>query len=468
MEVNPIIARTVMQQRFRAFNGDLYNRPEVHLVVNDGRSFVRGSAERYDSIQATLVDTWAATAAGAFTLSENNLYTREAFADYLTHLTDDGLLTMTRWRNDPPREFLRLLVLGRSALTKLGVTQDHARHFYVASDARMATFLLKRTPFSPEEVASLDAYVEAAGLTRLFSPLADDDNAYAHFLRTADWRQFVARHPDDISPPSDDRPFFFYTVRPERLLAAAARFSQLSRDNLGLVLLLLSLAVVGVLVLAFLVLPLFLLRRDVLAGERGVKLRFLSYFIAIGIGFITVEIALMQRFVLLLGRPVLALVVILFALLVTSGAGSYLSRRTRAARLPRVIARNTLVLAGLLVAALCGLTPLFALLAGAPLAVRVAVAVALIAPLGLCMGSFLPLGVAGAGERLAPLVPWAWGINGAASVLGSVLAMVLAMNAGFDLTLGAGLLCYGAAALSARLFSRTTAQAEGVAAEQAA
>src|SRR5207248_8432493 len=126
VEINPIIATTIMRQKFPQLSRGLYLRPDVHILVEDGRAFVRRSAEKYQILQATLVDTWASTAAGAFALSENNLYTTEAFCDYLTHLTDDGILAFTRWGFDPPRESLRLISLAMVALRGLGET-DPAR-----------------------------------------------------------------------------------------------------------------------------------------------------------------------------------------------------------------------------------------------------------------------------------------------------------------------------------------------------
>src|SRR4029077_3907031 len=137
VEINPIIAQTVMRERFAALSKRLYFRPEVHVVVEDGRSFVRRSADRYQVIQATLVDTWASTAAGAFALSENNLYTTDAFRDYLQHLTSDGLAAFTRWGFEPPRESLRLVSLAIDALTQLG-ENDAWRHIIVGREGSVA------------------------------------------------------------------------------------------------------------------------------------------------------------------------------------------------------------------------------------------------------------------------------------------------------------------------------------------
>src|SRR5579863_6594783 len=130
VEINPIIAETVMQQRFPGLSRGLYFRPEVHIFTEDGRSFVRRSSDKFQVLQATLVDTWASTAAGAFALSENNLYTTDAFRDYLTHLTDDGLMAFTRWGLDPPRESLRLISLAMQALGDIG-ERSASRHIIV-------------------------------------------------------------------------------------------------------------------------------------------------------------------------------------------------------------------------------------------------------------------------------------------------------------------------------------------------
>jgi MFS family permease len=449
VELNPIIANDVMKGAFKDFNGGLYLRPEVNVLAGEGRSFIRSRDIRYSTIQATLVDTWAATAAGAFTLSENTLYTLDAFRDYLAHLQADGILTMTRWRNDPPREFLRLLVIGRAALDERGI-KDHAAHFYVAADRRMATFLLKRKPFTPQEIAALDTYVAHAGLEPIHSPSGRRDNAYTRFLRLADWRGFVAAHEDDLRPPRDDRPFFFYTVKPSSLWRVFHNITRLTEHNLGLLMLLILLGLVLALVLVFFLLPLFLFRRDVLRSDRSGKARYLLYFLALGAGFITVEIALVQKFVLFLGHPSYALLVVLFSLLIFSGWGSYRVRNVASSGLTREIMRSFVVFGVVLVVYLFVLSPLFNLLVGLPISLRVVIAVVFIAPLGLYMGTFLPLGIQGAGERFGELVPWAWGLNGAASVFGSVLAIVLAMNLGFNATLVVGMVFYALGILAVR------------------
>jgi len=342
-----------------------------------------------------------------------------------------------------------LLVLCRAALDDAGIN-DHARHLYVAADDRMATFVLKRTPFSDSELDRLDAYINAQSLRAIYSPRLSPANPFAAFIATPGWLAYVDRYGDDISPPTDDRPFFFYTLKPAKLLQALLSPRETSLANLGLVLLVLALFIVGVLVLAFLVLPLFVLRRDVLALHRAEKSRYLAYFMAIGVGFMAVEMSLMQSFVRVLGQPALSLVVVLFALLVAGGIGSFCSRLRplwprftswRARLWPRL-----LVVA--LLPALAG--PWSALISTQPLSLRILGVLLLLLPVGFALGAFLPLGIAAAGERLKAVVPWAWGLNGAASVLGSVLAVVLAMNVGFLHTMLVGVVFYALAVLAAR------------------
>lgn len=448
VEVNPLIADTVMKQVFAEFNGHLYTRPEVEVVVDDGRSFVRRSDESYSSIQATLVDTWAASASGAFALTENNLYTADAFEDYLAKLQPDGIISMTRWYGSPPKEFIRLLGLGREAMTRNGIPEsEHAAHFFVAAEQRMATMLLKRTPFTAAELDALEARCKEAKLTVYYRPAvggapATAVPALAEYLSSSP-EAFYAQQTYDARPTTDDRPFFFYTVWPSDFLDRLGEFAKFERDNLGLAMLQLVLIVSLGLTLLLVLLPLFLFRRAALRLNRGQKLRVLGYFLFLGFGFILVELGLMQRFVLFLGHPIYALAVVIAALLLASGIGSSLSPRlTNRFGTSKAIRYGIIGLSLLLVLYLVALPPLFHGLIGLPLAVRIAIAAVLVGLLGIAMGTLLPLGVITALKVDPELVPWGWGINGATSVVGSALAVVLSMNVGFTATLVAGLVAY--------------------------
>ncbi|HZN93151.1 MAG TPA: hypothetical protein VFB81_10630 [Myxococcales bacterium] len=446
VEINPLIAETVMREKYAGWNGDLYRNPRIQVMVDDGRSYVRRTGERFSSIQATLVDTWAASAAGAFTLSENNLYTADAFVDYLGKLAPDGVLSMTRWYGAPPIELVRLLGLGREALGRRGVpTAGHKAHFFVAADNRMATMLLKVSAFTPEDVAVLSRAASESGLRILYSPsggVAQGDQALAQYF---DWEPstFYERVPFDITPTTDNRPFFFYTVKAADFTRLLGRMAHLERNNLGLVILQILLLISVGLTLALVVLPLWMFRREALSAQRGPKLRVLGYFLALGLGYILVELGLMQRFILFLGHPIYALAVVLATLLASSGLGSALSPRLEARfGLHGGVRRAVAALCAVLVLYALGLGPLFNALLGLPVGARMAVAALLVAGLGVWMGTLLPMGVKVARSLDPELVPWAWGLNGATSVVGSILAVVLSMHFGFNVTLMTGLLAY--------------------------
>lgn len=445
VEVNPIIADVIMKGSYVGWNGDLYRRPGVEVVVDDGRSYVRRSEERFSSIQATLVDTWAASAAGAFTLSENNLYTADAFVDYMNHLKPDGVLSMTRWYGRPPIEFLRLAGLGREALTRRGVQEaQQAQHFFVVADNRMATMLLKASPFTAEDVARLDAEAAASGLTVLYRPVGQPglDGTLATFFQTP----VSVIYPQlafDISPVTDNRPFFFYTVRGQDFLGLLGKLNGIEKNNLGLAILQLVLIVSVLLAVLLVVLPLFLFRRAALVHDRGPKLRILGYFLCLGFGFILVELGLMQRFILFLGHPIYALAVVLATLLGSSGVGSALSASlVKKHGVAGSVHRVVRVLAVVLIVYAVGLGSLFDALLGLPLGLRVIVAALLVGVLGVLMGIMLPLGVRAATVHGQDMVAWAWGLNGAASVIGSTLSLIVSMHFGFTATLLLGLAAY--------------------------
>ena len=225
VEINPIIATEIMRKRFADFSNRLYLRPDVRIVVEDGRSFVRRSSDHYQVLQATLVDTWASTAAGAFALSENNLYTTNAFIDYLSHLTPDGLMAFTRWGFDPPRESLRVVSLALAALRHLGET-DPARNIAVIREhaddlhkfGSQDTILVARNPLSASDLHRLASGAKTAGMEAIYLPGTPVDTPFRTLLTTSRVDKFYDSYPFDVRPVSDNRPFFFYTVQPRDLL----------------------------------------------------------------------------------------------------------------------------------------------------------------------------------------------------------------------------------------------------------
>ncbi|MEO8028892.1 MAG: hypothetical protein ABI823_20595, partial [Bryobacteraceae bacterium] len=448
VEINPIIANTVMRDRFKDASHNLYFRPEVKIHIEDGRSFIRRSTEKYQVLQATLVDTWASTAAGAFALSENNLYTTDAFYDYLTHLTDDGVLAFTRWGFDPPRESLRLLTLASDALARLGETNLPAHVMVLRADQKKIeawgaqdTVLISRKPFPAADVEKMRETAKLAGMEAVYLPGDGKQNAFGQYLLAADKNQFLSEYPFDVSAVNDDRPFFFYTVQPRDIWEFLWQKKQDAADykiNRALPMLFGSMGISIVATILVLVLPRLLLGTR-LPKEQGI-VSFLWYFLAIGVGYILIQVALIQKFVLFLGHPTYALTVIIFAMLVASGCGSFFSKQ-----ILRDDTRWNFALVGItILVTILGFiaTPLTGALVGLPLYVKVLLTMLLIAPSAFLMGMPFPKGLARLELLHSPSVRWAWSLNAAASVLGSASAIFLAIYLGLRTTLLLGGACY--------------------------
>lgn len=459
IEINPTIANNVMRGRYADYSFHLYDQPQVHIHVQDGRSYIRSSHDKYDVVQMTLVDTWASTAAGAFALSENNLYTIEAFREYFDHLKPDGMIAITRWEFKQPREAMRVVSQGIEALHRAGVADPRQNFVLIADgglneDGRPVLVLAKKTAFTAAEHAAVAAHVrenpnlfwlnpppEFAGL----QPLPPAASAFRNLIESNDPTSFAKSYAYNVSPVSDSAPFFFFTLKTrhviENILAGTGRGMDW-RINLGVVVLGMLLIISIVAVLAFLILPLALHRHRQHAPKTGIVA--LLYFIAVGFGFILVEISLIQRFVLFLGHPTYALTVVVFLLLLSSGAGSVAARRRIGS------GSNILPLLGIISALIVvdvALLPwLLSAAIGLPFVIKLLVSGIVLAPLGFLMGMPFPTGL-----RLVKTVEWAWALNAAASVLGSVMAMIIAIHFGLTVTL----LCAAAAYLLAGLCSRT-------------
>jgi hypothetical protein len=455
VEINPIIATTLMRQRLAAVSHELYLRPEVHIFVEDGRSFVRRSPEKYQVLQATLVDTWASTAAGAFALSENNLYTTDAFRDYLSHLTDDGLMAFTRWGFEIPRESLRLVSLAMEALAGIGVAEPWKHVVVLREDAARLggwgardTVMVFRKPVSSDDLRRLRDGLAQSRVQLIYAPGDEPVNAFGKLLRSPDPKAFWASYPFDVSPVPDDRPFFFYTVQPADLWRYIRQGGVAADYKINRAVPVLF-ELVGVSLLATLVVmalpPLLLGTR--LPVEPGVR-RLLLYFLCIGAGYIMIQVALIQKFVLFLGHPTFALTVVVFSMLISSGLGSYHSKRLirskDASRLNWVLAGVAAAVSVLAFAA----APIGAFGVGWPLPVKIAITVCLIAPVGFLMGMPFPTGLSRLEKRFPQSVRWAWSLNAASSVLGSACAILLAIYLGLRMTvLLGGALYLGALAV---------------------
>ena len=461
IEINPIIANTIMRDRYADYSYHLYQRPEVHIHVTDGRSFVRNAKQSFDVVQMTLVDTWASTAAGAFALSENSLYTVEAFQEYFAHLKPDGMIAITRWEFQQPREALRVVSVAMEALHRLGV-ENPAKNFIVVSEGNLdedglpVVVLAKKSAFSQQEENAIEQHLNRyPNLVALYRPSDAGDNPFSSLIASNNPSAFARQYAYNVAPVNDNAPFFFFTLKLGQILRLQSLQPGIDwKVNLGVAVLGMVLIISVIAVVAFLVIPLAARQRR---RERWVRL---LYFVAVGLGYIMVEIAFIQRFVLFLGHPTYALTVVVFLLLLSSGAGSLASRRwlgqASSAWLPL-----TIIVAALLLYVFI-LTGLLNALVGLAFIAKLLVSAALLVPLGFAMGMPFPTGLRAlslvsvdipesrsnhAGENA---VEWAWAMNAASSVLGSVLAMVIAIQFGLNITLACGASAYLAALMLTR------------------
>ena len=437
--------------------------PRAQFVVEDARSFIRRSRETFDVVQLALASPYRPVTSGAYSLIEDYDLTVEAFGDDLARLKEGGLFVVTRWLQSPPSEPLRLLALAVTAAERAQL--DPARCILALRGYNTATVIVKRGAFTAEELLTVRTFAAArkfdlAALPGLRPDEANrynvlpDDMFYRTFnelLTSTDRRRFYAAYPFDVAPPVDDRPFFGHYFKWEQ---AGAVWAQLGKTwqpfgGAGYFVLVVLLAFACVAAGALIVLPLAV--RGAWSEARGTKgaerpslrtlrftLKVLVYFAMLGLGFMFIEIPLMQRLILFVGQSAYALAVTLFGLLLFSGLGSLLSSRA-----PWRGALVALTVAALIYPML--LPGLFRLALELPLSGRFVVGAMSLAPLGLLMGMPFPKGLDWL-QRSAPgLVPWAWGVNGAASVVASVLASLLALSAGFTAVLIGGALCYGVA-----------------------
>jgi hypothetical protein len=419
VELNPLMLRFV--RHFGAEAGNLYDHPRVETLLSEGRTFVRRTDRRFDVILLGFVDSWAAVASGGLSLSENHLYTVEAFEAYYDRLTDDGMLVILRWDVDIPR-------LVANAVTLLG-PQEAGKRLLVLLEKRgtekeppQMIFGLRKRPFTEDEAERILAWEKARPVIvpgrhvePPYADLLDGRKTMARFVAEADTR---------VDPVTDDRPFFFARQKPWGL-----------PSSMGLAFLTILLPIAALCVG-------FVARgRPAEAAPRAYASS-IVYFAGLGLGFIAVELALLQHLTLLLGHPIFTLSILLSVLLLFGGLGSYRSAGIRPVVVCRVVAGLGALYALVLPRLVPALLPL-------TFEARLALAVAVIAPLGFAMGMPFPRGLALAAQAGLPAPPFYWGLNGILSVAGSLGTMVLAVTCGFTVAMLVGCLCYVGASVAA-------------------
>jgi len=431
----------LLRETYRDFNGGLFQRPEVRLVTADARAYAGSTRASFDLIQLNLAG--GGGIGGLQAHDEAYLYTLEAFDTYLSRLAPGGMIAITRWIQLPPRESLRLVATAQRALVQAGM-QNPADHLVMIRTWKTFTLLISKAPLQRNAIDLVREFTQRQGFDPVWFPgiRADEVNRY-HRLQQPQFHTgvttllgpgrdaFIAAYPFHIDAVSDDRPYFHRFSRASTVpgllsLPAGSGFGQI---DWGYGFLIATLLQALLLALLLIILPLLLARGN--GAGAPLRWRTLGYFALIGIGFLFVEIAFIQRFRLFLGDPLYATAVVLAGFLVFAGLGSWLSRS--GATQPRsrlLVAVITIVATSL--AYLWLLPGVFAALVQWPLYAKAAISLLLIAPLAVPMGMPFPLGLAELGTRAPGLLPWAWGINGSFSVVSAVAASLIAMEVGFS------------------------------------
>ena len=436
VEINPAIFE-VLTEKFGDFAGHLERRPGVSLVNAEARSYINHSSERYDLVQISLIDTWAATAAGGLTLTENRLYTVEAWEDFYRALKPGGLLSVSRWYDGGKHrgEFYRLIAIAASALQHNGVPAAELRHHVVALNVgNIVTVITRPDAFTDAQWQGARGRLEAQGFKIFLGPDVAFDAVTSTLLSDKADAAFFDSLPENIAPSTDDKPFFFFTSR----LGDLTSLSPWGKDKNNV-----AVSMTGFLIIAALLACGYYIVLPFLGLARRMPLSTLTppmaYFSALGMGFMLIEISQMQRLMVFLGHPVYGLSVVLFTILLFSGIGS----ATVGADTPRpraTVWRVAVLLITVLAAGL--LTPLVTVWARSlSTDMRIVVSVLLLAPPAFCMGTMFPLGL-GIWRRHHELLPFFWSTNGITSMLASVLGMALSIQFGIAATYALGVCFY--------------------------
>jgi hypothetical protein len=472
VELNPQLV-DIVRDRYRDFSNDILGQDGVELHLSEARGFVSRSRDRYGLIQLALLDSFAASSAGLYALNESYLYTVEALRVYLRHLEPGGYLAITRWIKLPPRDTLKLFATAIEALQRENEAHPDRRLLLIRS-WQTSTLLIKNGLIGDEEITALKTFAADRAFDVAWYPGIKEAevNRYnvlrqpyyygaAMALLGPKRSAFLHNYKYDIRPTFDDRPYFFHFFKWRvfsEIMALRGR-GGMPLLEIGYLVLVATLFKAVIASVVLIVLPLTYLRRQntSISQDRVSTPRVLWYFFAIGLGFLFVEIGFIQQFILLLHHPVYAVSVTLTSFLVFAGAGSAVTQRTVQGGGHRRVARYAIIGIALFAMGYTWLLgPLFEHLIALPMAFKVIVSVLLIAPLAFCMGMPFPLGLSRLSTAASHLVPWAWGVNGCASVISAVLATLCAIHFGFAVVITLAVLLYISAAVSFPRVLQTT------------
>ncbi|MGR9116284.1 MAG: spermine/spermidine synthase domain-containing protein [Gammaproteobacteria bacterium] len=461
VELNPQVLDLV-KEKYADFAGHIYQNSHVQLHTSEARGFVATSDEHYDSINISLMDAFGASAAGLYALSENYLYTEQAIQAYLQHLAPGGYLSITRWIKMPPRDTLKLMATAVNACKTLGLRNPEQRMVLIRS-WQTSTLIVKNGPISTREIQNLKNFADARSFDLAYYPGMTDGEANrinilqqpyfflaAKALLGADGEAFIDAYKFNIEPATDDRPYFFHFFKWKTLPEIVSLLGQggISLLESGYLLLIAALLQALLASLLLIALPLGIGKDQlgIKSGTQGYG-KVLIYFICLGLAFLFIEIAFIQKFILILHHPLYAVTTVLCTFLLTAGCGSLVSRRLSGNRAKKMIRWPIAGIALLSVIYILGFEALTAVLLESSGASRLLFSILLISPLGFCMGMPFPMALTSLGQTAPALIPWAWGINGCASVISAILATLIAMQFGFTVLILSALMLYLVAAI---------------------
>jgi hypothetical protein len=449
VELNRIFIDLHLRDPFYSSFSNLRAVPGLALHVDDARSWFAATDRSFDLIQMSMIDTWAATSAGAFTLSENGLYTLEGWRAFTRRLTGRGVFTVSRWYNPGDvNESGRVIALAVGTMIDAGAV-DPRRHVFVATGGNIATLVLARAPLTPAQLTALRHTTARLGFDVLVDPDQEPKSDVLRALVTATDRDRLDEVGGsawlDLTVPTDERPFFFNQLRFRNIPAV---LPLLARNEIGngvfhgnliaSIALVLVVIVAAIAVVCTIILP---LRHATRNAPPGLVTAGTTYFALIGTGFMFAEISLLQYFGVFLGHPIYAMSVCLFSLILSAGLGSLASDRVALNTAPRITAWAVLV-AGYLFAAQAMLPDIFAAMSSGGVTVRIAVSLAVLMPAGFLMGFAFPTGMKMVDAISSEPAAWFWGINGATGVLASTLAVMIAIAMGINVTMMLAGVCY--------------------------
>lgn len=431
VEMNPLIVNSVNRR------SDLYRNERVRIAIDDGRSFVRMSDERYDIISLSLGGDVITSSTGLYSLSENYLLTTDAFQDYYEHLSEHGILSITRWLQNPPRGDIRVVSLFASAMEKEGI-DNYEQNIAVIRTYVTLTVLIKKDGFTEDEIREIKRFCEDRKFDLVYIPGIKESevNIYNRFPEPLYYKltrgilfdkdRVYKEYLFDISPVDDEKPFFFNYFRWDKLIplyeSMGRKWEPFFEGGFLAVMILIQAIILSVVLI---LLPVYSFQRIKRISD---KFKIIGYFFLLGMGYMLIEIPLIQKFILFLGQPVYAISIVIFSLLLFSGTGSLISERLKIKKLRHIL----IALFGMILFYSLTLSIFFHSFLSYNLLSRILISFLVLSPIGTLMGMPFPLGIRAISKEL---IPWAFCSNACASVIASVLAVVIAISLGFSTVL---------------------------------